>query len=355
MDKGKAAIKSRMEKINGVRLPLAERLPLEQPFSISVTTANVCNLSCEYCAISEKGRKRNKAFLDKETFMLFVKRLEEAQWHLKQIVLVGLGEPLLNKHIVDFVRVLKEKKLADKIHIVSNGVLLTHEMTDQLLAAGLDVLRISLNGLDDDDYQKYTGTKISVCELKENLTYFHKAAGIKGKTKLYIKIMDYMTDTADRRQQFYEDYTPIGDIVNIEYLTEMSSSLDYSNVSESVMQKGLKGFEVTDALRCPLPFYHIYLNAEGTISGCCVAGPWSVPPALQFGDLKHMGLDEIWNGKEFRAFLLRMLEYGVAGAAEACKACKAYKSYIYPEDQIDDESSKIAQRLKEKQIAHTKG
>ena len=36
--------KFNIENLNGKRQLLAEKLPLKVPFSISVTTANVCNL-----------------------------------------------------------------------------------------------------------------------------------------------------------------------------------------------------------------------------------------------------------------------------------------------------------------------
>ena len=59
------------------------------------------------------------------------------------------------------------------------------------------------------------------------------------------------------------------------------------------------------------------------------------------GDLHKQTIKEIWEGKEFHDFWLRMLRYGKDYAAQECRECKAYKSYIYPEDKIDDEAERI--------------
>lgn len=335
-----------IEKLNGKRQFLAEKLPLKIPFSISITTANVCNLKCEFCAISEKDRKRNKSFLDYETFKLAMDSLISCKWHLKQIVLVGLGEPLLNKNIVDFVSYIKKNNIADKVHIVTNGVLLTHEMTDKLLNAGLDVLRVSVNGISAIDYEKYTGVKINFEQLLDNLEYFHKQSLKMSDVKSYVKIMDYQIETDEKKRLFKELFESRCDVINIEYLTEMSTTMDYSDKHLN-KSKGLKGFNTVRTDVCPLPFYHIYLNAEGTISACCVAGPWYTPPALQMGDLHTQSIDEIWNGKNFYDFFCRMLEGGKNNAHEICKKCKAMSSYIYPEDVIDSDKERILNELKE--------
>ena len=329
-----------------MRERLAHKLPLSVPYSITVTTSNVCNLKCEYCAISENRKNRNKSFIDWQTFQLVVDRLIESNWHLKQIIFVGLGEPLLNKDIVKFVRYAKAANIADKVHIVSNGTLLTEVLGDALIDAGLDVMRFSINGLSADDYLKYTGRTIDFPAMIQRMQYFYDAK--PASLKIYSKIMDYMVETEEKKIKFEEIFGRISDVINIEYMTQMSTTLDYSTIAPLNAKKGLKGFRTKDVEVCPLPFYHIYVNAEGTVSACCVAGPWYVPPALEMGDLHEKTFDEIYRSPEgdFHKFLLRMLFDGREKASEICRRCKAYTSYIYPEDVIDDERYRIAEDMK---------
>jgi len=337
-----------IEILNGKREPLARRLPLKMPLSVTVTTANACNLRCEYCAVSDKNHRSNKAFIDMDTFALIIDRMVNANWHLKQIIFVGLGEPLLNKNIVNFVRMAKDAHIADSVQIVSNGTLLTHELSDRLLDAGLDVLRISLNGLCEDDFKKYAGRSVDVGEMVNNLQYFFEK---KETAKVYVKIMDYMVNTDEKMLRFKKLFAPVSDVINVEYMTEMSPTMDYAAVAEQNRSRGLKGFAVEQTTEiCPLPFYHTYINAEGTISACCVAGPWYTPPALVMGDLRSESIDSIWNGKNFTEFWIRMLRGGKNMADPVCKACKAYMSYIYPEDFIDSDAGRIANELEARHV-----
>ena len=333
-----------MEIINDVRKPLADRLPLDCPLSISVTTSNVCNLKCEFCAISDKDHKRNKSFMELEDFKLLIDNIVGSKWHLKQLVLVGLGEPLLNKNIFDFVKLAKSSNCIDRVHIVTNGTLLTHCVSDRLIEAGVDVLRVSINGLSKEDYLKYTSTSIEFNEMIDNLAYFYEHKSIQ--TKLYIKIMDYQIK--NKEYEFEQKFKSISDVINVEYITEMDTAMDYHKITNEISIKGLKGFEKVDTKICPLPFYHIYCNADATISACCVAGPWYTPPALIMGDLHSEKLNEIWNGKVFNEFLVSMLENGKELADPVCQKCKAYLSYIYPEDVLDGQTKTIMQKMKKK-------
>lgn len=337
-----------LEKINGKRTLLKKQLPLKQPFSMSITVSNVCNLKCEFCDISRKDHKKNKAFLEFNVLKRCVDSMVKANWHLKQIVLVGLGEPLLNKNIVQYVKYIKDSNVTDKIHLVTNGTLLPYEISDRLIEAGVDVLRISINGLSAEDYMKYTGVKIDFDKIVDGIKYFYEHK--KENTRIYIKIMDYMVDTPEKLERFNKIFTPISDVTNIEYLTQMSTSIDYENHWNINDKKGLKGFDTHKTNICPLSFYHTYLNAEGTISACCIAGPWYTPPALVMGDLHRQEIDEIWNGEKFRNFWLKMLREGKDCADPVCKKCKAYMSYIYPEDVIDDEAERIAEDLENNRL-----
>ena len=71
-----------------------------------------------------------------------------------RVLFTGLGEPLANPKIPDMIRRLAEAHVTDRIEIVTNASLLTHEMTDRLLEAGLTYLRISLQGLSAEKYKE---------------------------------------------------------------------------------------------------------------------------------------------------------------------------------------------------------
>ena len=59
---------------------------------------------------------------------------------------------MLHPNIAEFVSYAKKADVADRIEVVTNAVALTPAMSDKLIDAGADRLRISINGLSDEDY-----------------------------------------------------------------------------------------------------------------------------------------------------------------------------------------------------------
>ena len=62
----------------------------------------------------------------------------------------GFGEPLSHPDIVDMVA--RVKALGAPVELITNGTLLTQEMSGRLIEAGLDVLWVSLDGATPESY-----------------------------------------------------------------------------------------------------------------------------------------------------------------------------------------------------------
>ncbi len=317
-----------IEKILGKRERLAPRLPIMKPIAINASVANVCNLKCEFCSNADKNFKHNKSFIDLKTMKSFVDNLAYHSVKLKVLTLAGTGEPLLHKDIVKMVSYISEGKITESIDIITNATLLNEQLSRELSEAGLGTLRISINGLSDEEYEKYTGRKIDYESLRNSIEYFYKH---KGNTRVYIKIMSYMVNTEERRLKYESDFKNICDVLNIENVFQLSNDINYS---EMVVHNGtnMKGGEQVQAEICPLPFYQCYLNADGTISACCEAGAWHTPPMLIMGNIEKESINDIWNGEKMnklRVSLLRNENIGI------CRNCSFFRNNIYKEDVLD--------------------
>jgi MoaA/NifB/PqqE/SkfB family radical SAM enzyme len=62
----------------------------------------------------------------------------------------GFGEPLSHPDIIDMVR--QAKAIGSRIELITNGTLLTSDMSKGLISAGLDMLWISLDGASPESY-----------------------------------------------------------------------------------------------------------------------------------------------------------------------------------------------------------
>ena len=122
---------------------------------ISVTDR--CNLRCRYC-MPECGVKKisHAEILSLEEIL----RVAEifSRLGIRKIRLTG-GEPLLRKNLPTLVRALKNLSGIEQVTLTTNGVLLKN-FAEELLAAGLDGINLSLDTLDEKIFSELTRRKL---------------------------------------------------------------------------------------------------------------------------------------------------------------------------------------------------
>ncbi len=120
--------------------------------------SNICNFKCRYCAqsLGREYLEREYTFppenMPLEIMKLVVSQASEFPKRFKLVSMMGHGEPLCNTKLPEMVGMVKESGIAERVDIITNASLLTHEYSDRLLDAGLDVLRVSLQGIDSQAY-----------------------------------------------------------------------------------------------------------------------------------------------------------------------------------------------------------
>jgi len=114
------------------------------PRNVIVETIFGCNANCTMCPIS-MPTVRKKGVMAEETFIRTIDGLAPYAHAIVQIDLFGVGEPLLDKNIVNRIRYIKKKGF-DDVGFASNADLLTPEYAQGVFEAGLDTIMVSLDG-----------------------------------------------------------------------------------------------------------------------------------------------------------------------------------------------------------------
>lgn len=128
-----------------------QKIPVElepavrrHPSKLFVETTTNCNLGCFMCVKQTGKCGISEGEMTPATFAA----LEPAFPNLEALILNGVGEPLLNPHLEDFIRHARESMPPDSwIGFQSNGLLLTNERARELLDAGLDKICISVDAV----------------------------------------------------------------------------------------------------------------------------------------------------------------------------------------------------------------
>ena len=118
----------------------------ELPRNLYLEVTNRCNLKCRACILYRGSWEPPRDVTVDELV-----RITDQLPTLERIALHGIGEPLLNNALPDMIRHLKNHSVF--VVFNSNGILLDERWQNELMEAGLDELRISLDASNARGYK----------------------------------------------------------------------------------------------------------------------------------------------------------------------------------------------------------
>lgn len=125
---------------------------LEQsPIFINIETTNACNADCIMCP--HTIMKRKIGIMNDKIFRDIVDSTIESDIEIKEFILSGFGEPLMDKYIFDRIRYIKSKGNY-YTKLFTNASLLSKENTKEIIGSGLDEIVISFNSISKNVYEK---------------------------------------------------------------------------------------------------------------------------------------------------------------------------------------------------------
>lgn len=310
----KAEFKPRIDLVNRTRLETV--IPLRTPFIINIDPSDRCNFQCKFCptgdrALMSRTKERNYGNMSWETYTKVINDTCEFEDKVKVIRLYKDGEPLLNPRFADMVQYAKESGCCDRVDTTTNASLLTKAVSDKIIAAGLDRINISIEGVNEEQYLNFSGYKIRYGELVENIAYFYEN---KKNTEMIVKINgDILTEK--EKQKFLEDFGDITDGIFIESIMDCWPTFEQKKV-EVNQERGIYGQEIKEVMVCPYVFYSFSINSNGKVSLCFL--DWH--RELNIGDVNVESVKEIWTGEKLREYQKLFLE-GKRKSHPICAQC----------------------------------
>lgn len=324
--------------------PLADQLPLPMPETLHIDPTNACNFRCTFCPTADPkllaSVKRPKGLMEYELFCKIIDDVREmVQACGRRLTLLHLykdGEPLLHKRFPDMVVYAKNAQVADTVGTTTNGSLLTEELCRRLVDSGLDHVRISVVGLDDESFKELTVTFSDYERIRRNVAMLYEE---KKRRKSPLRVMVKTNDTGmtpKQRRKFEQDYAGICDMIQVDTLMGWSLSEAKDFMLGRVVSTGMDSVSpLRERQVCPEPFSRLAVNFDGQVSVCCV--DWSFGTIV--GDLKVESLTSIWKGEKLRAFRLAHLR-GQRNSIPACARCQYVQGAALYRD-LDDHTERL--------------
>ena len=319
-------------------VPLHVGIPLKTPMTIIVMPCAECNFQCSYCLHSEKTYHTSNVV--KRMSINTAKRLAEQCKAfpdvIKRITLAGLGEPLMmQQEICDIVRILKDANISKSVAIATNGYLLSESISDALIDAGLDLLRISIQGLDDKTYETITSRRVSLSKIIENIRYYYRNK--KNDAIVYVKILDLALG-AYSQEAFFKTFEDVCDEIAVEHAVPLFSHLhDSIHGRQNIYGQDVSGSSISI---CNQPFFSCMVYPNGDVGSCCAE------KTEVFGSICDSDIHSIWHGMRRREFLLQQLRG--RNNLSICQKCLQPEYSTRFEDILDPHIEQIKNQIENK-------
>jgi MoaA/NifB/PqqE/SkfB family radical SAM enzyme len=254
-------------------------LPL--PAVMMIENTNHCNAECVMCPRELLSRKRG--FMDPG---LFEKLIREVSGLKRQPVthLHGFGEPLLDKLLPERIRLAKAYGIKHT-YIVSNASLLSPETSRKIIDAGLDKMKISFYGTDEESYNntmKRLDFKVTFQNLKDFLRIRKEM-----KRRHPRLILQYLPTEANhgRTKEFRTLWKPLidekaGDCLNVTALHNYGGGRGYNQMGQKIVSV------------CYFPWTSMSVLWDGRVVTCCMDSNG----VQVLGDLNSQTVKEVWTG-----------------------------------------------------------
>lgn len=137
--------------------------PRSHPYQANIDLSNACSLRCPYCPTGVREFGRKPGFIDPGQVAML---LDEFGDYLYIAYLYSWGEPLMHPKVAEIVAMVRSRRVITDISTHFN--LKNRAVLEAVCDAGLDHLKLSIDGLTQEVYSRYrVGGKID--QVIENI------------------------------------------------------------------------------------------------------------------------------------------------------------------------------------------
>lgn len=316
------------------RTPLQDVIPLETPFVIFVDPASACNFLCPFCPTGHRelidSTGRYQGVMKLPVFKKIIDDLSEFNEPIKVLRMYKDGEPFLNKNLAEMVKYAKQSGNVKYVDTTTNGSLFSHKRLGELIEAGIDKINISVDGMNNEQYKKFTGFDFDFDKFVKDVKWLYAN---KDNCEIVVKIPGDLIDD-NQKKEFLDTFGNYCDRIFIENFAPCWPEFDVEAHTGIKITEGIYQQPILPTDTCPYIFYSMAINADGLVSSCFL--DWG--RKLLIGNVLETGVKEIWNSKKMNSLRFQHLN-GDRKKNPVCGQC-GQLSHCLP-DSIDEHKEVI--------------
>lgn len=331
------------------------------PLSLQVEITSQCNLRCRMCPLTT-GASSSAGNVGHMTDVVWSEIMPLAR-QAKQVFLAGFGEPLTNPRCLELLQQLNDEGI--RTTLSTNGLSLNPTTAGRLAALPYLVhINVSLDAADTTTYRDIRGgnldrafaglsnlvaampdtsrVTVSCVAMRENIAKLVDFPPLLERLGVRTLIVQGLND--------YTSYSKSQSLVGTDHLSEHLDRLraacedrridlvlttgERTTAEENQLGSVLAQYYGGDAgsesetRQCMLPWEQPYIDKDGRVFPCCIAGASSQSQLGQLGRPGQGGLSDIWVGDPYQAFRKALLDPSTTPAV--CRTCTIVPAGPHP-------------------------
>ena len=289
-----------------------------KPWAASIEPTTSCNLRCPECPTGMQLLLRPKGNLDLVNFNQIVEKLSP---NLIYLTLYFQGEPLLNPYFADMVRLARKRRIF--VATSTNGHYLNDENVSQIIGSGLNHLIISMDGLDQETYEKYRvkGNLQTVVEGMQRLVSARKCA----KSNLpFIEVQFIIMRHNQHQIAEMREFAIKAGVDKVAFKTAQVYNFNPENSIIPTLDQKSRYRQLPDGSytiakkiknRCHRIWSSLVITWDGKVVPCC----YDKDADHQVGNLLTEPLEKLWKNQISTSFRQKIL--AKRSEIEICRNC----------------------------------
>jgi radical SAM protein with 4Fe4S-binding SPASM domain len=269
------------------------------PVEYIVETTAKCNLYCPMCP--RETHKQPKEDMADEIFERLVKGAKRTGEHM---MLIGLGEPFMDRKIFDRIEYCERHGIATLLS--TNGTFLDGKTAARLLDSPLAHITLSFDGASKETFEYYRkGARFE--KVRDNFVRFARMKSERNSKLQVVAQMVRMPGNAHEADEFRGFWSQVPGI------DQVRVKEDETNLLQPEARHSASG-----GRRCHYLWRGaMYVKHDGRVYPCCQSYMLDGEPV---GDLRDQSLTEIFNSDQMQR-LRSLHSAGRGGEVDMCSRC----------------------------------
>ncbi len=321
--------------INYLGAGVANKLKLAwtpfHPPRIDIEPNNTCNLLCQHCQVPHWSK--TPVYLSSEKLIKIFDQLP----YLINVKLQGMGEPLLNRQLVDMLQEGENRGIV--MEFFSNGTILSDDQVNRLLKLKHTTIYFSIDGATSEVFESIR-VGSSFPQVVENIRSFLERRGknvvpkvtfatVATRTNLHelpkiihlakelgadsINLQTSLTSWGKEQVEEYARAIRL-DLTSIEIASKLSE-VERIASDEGVLLNVFSADAYSIKNKCPWPWMRAFIAANGDVVPCCILADANT---VSLGNVFTEHFGKIWNSAAYRELRRRIKQHDLP---DYCKGC----------------------------------